>query len=100
MKQARRSVQGLLGSAHDHEIIFNPAGARPITPNSFLRSRRRSAATKSSPPSSIPPSMRWSTNLATTTVKTHVIPLHSYGRLDIGAFRCALVPRTAIASVM
>lgn len=22
MKQARRSVQGLLGSAHDHEIVF------------------------------------------------------------------------------
>lgn len=27
MKQARRSVQGLLGSAHDHEIVFTSGGS-------------------------------------------------------------------------
>ncbi|WP_314964383.1 aminotransferase class V-fold PLP-dependent enzyme, partial [Bradyrhizobium cosmicum] len=38
--------------------------------------------------------------LATRGINTHVIPVDSRGRLDVEAFRWALGPRTAIASVM
>src|SRR5581483_3970086 len=38
--------------------------------------------------------------LASSEIKTHLIPVDSLGRLDIEAFRHALGPRTAIASVM
>ncbi|WP_375778984.1 cysteine desulfurase NifS [Bradyrhizobium sp. ma5] len=101
LKQARRSLQGLLGIAYDHEVVFTSGGTEAI--NAAILS---AFATQDGRDEIVTTSVEHSAvlalveQLATRGVKTHIVPVDSRGRLDIEAFRCALGPRTAIASIM
>ncbi|NEU97382.1 cysteine desulfurase NifS [Bradyrhizobium sp. UFLA 03-164] len=101
LKQARRSLRRLLGCAYDHEIVFTSGGTEAN--NAAILS---ALATQEGRDEIVTTSVEHSAILAVTEqlgasgVKTHVVPVDSRGRLDIEAFRSALGPRTAIASVM
>ncbi|WOH54465.1 aminotransferase class V-fold PLP-dependent enzyme [Bradyrhizobium sp. sBnM-33] len=99
--EARRSLQGLLGAAHDHEIVFTSGGTESnnaaILSALTTQEGRDEIVTTSVEHSAI---LTLVEQLATRGIKTHVIPVDSRGRLDVEAFRWALGPRTAIASVM
>ncbi|MFB9267590.1 cysteine desulfurase NifS [Bradyrhizobium erythrophlei] len=101
VKQARQSLQGLLGNAYDHEIVFTSGGTEAN--NTAILS---ALATQDGRDEIVTTSVEHFATLAlveqlvTRGVKTHVIPVDSLGRLDIEAFRRALGTRTAIASVM
>ncbi|RZN16475.1 cysteine desulfurase NifS [Bradyrhizobium sp. Leo170] len=99
--KARRSLQSLLGAAHDHEIIFTSGGTESnntaILSALATQQGRDEIVTTSVEHSAI---LTLVEQLALTGIKTHVIPVDSRGRLDLEAFRWALGPRTAIASVM
>ncbi|WP_430649568.1 cysteine desulfurase NifS [Bradyrhizobium murdochi] len=99
--KARRSLQDLLGAAHDHEIVFTSGGTESnntaILSALATQEGRDEIVTTSVEHSAI---LTLVEQLATRGIKTHVIPVDSRGRLDVEAFRWALGPRTAIASVM
>lgn len=101
VKQARRGLQALLGAAYDHEIVFTSGGTESnnaaILSALATQEGRDEVVTTSVEHQAI---LALIEQLATTGVKTHLIPVDSRGRLDLEAFRGALGPRTAIASVM
>ncbi|KRP97642.1 cysteine desulfurase [Bradyrhizobium pachyrhizi] len=101
LKQARRSLQGLLGNAHDHEIVFTSGGTEAnnaaILSALAIQEDRDEIVTTSVEHSAI---LSLVEQLTMRGVKTHIVPVDSRGRLDIEAFRCALGPRTAVASIM
>ena len=103
VKQARKSLQALLGAAFDHEIVFTSGGTESDNAAILSGARQRGrVATRSSPRrSSIPRSCRSSIICESARgIKVHLIGVDAQGRLDIDAYRRALGPRTAIASVM
>ncbi len=101
LRQARRSLKALLGSAFDHEIVFTSGGTEAnnaaILSALATEDGRDEVVTTSVEHSAV---LALTERLATRGVKTRIVPVDACGRLDIGAFRCALGPRTAIASVM
>ncbi|MGY3443094.1 cysteine desulfurase NifS [Bradyrhizobium sp. USDA 4473] len=101
LKQARRSLQDLLGNTHDHEIVFTSGGTEAnnaaILSALATQEDRDEIVTTSVEHSAI---LSLVEQLATRGVKTRIVPVDSRGRLDIEAFRCALGPRTAVASIM
>ncbi|RXH03431.1 cysteine desulfurase NifS [Bradyrhizobium vignae] len=101
VRQARRSLRILLGNAYDHEIVFTSGGTEgnnaAILSALATQEDRDEIVTTSVEHSAV---LALTEQLATTGVKTHIVPVDSRGRLDIEAFRCALGPRTAIASVV
>ncbi|WP_152535862.1 cysteine desulfurase NifS [Bradyrhizobium sp. Ai1a-2] len=101
VKQARRSLQALLGVAYDHEIVFTSGGTESnnaaILSALVTQEGRDEIVTTSVEHQAILALVK---QLTTRGVKTHLIPVDSRGRLDVEAFRWALGPRTAVASVM
>ncbi|WP_456865026.1 cysteine desulfurase NifS [Bradyrhizobium sp. USDA 4503] len=101
MKQARGRLRGLLGCAYEHEIVFTSGGTEAnnaaILSALATQEGRDEIVTTSVEHSAV---LAVAEQLAASGVKTHVVPVDSRGRLDIEAFRGALGPRTAIASVM
>ncbi|MDA9496306.1 cysteine desulfurase NifS [Bradyrhizobium sp. CCBAU 11357] len=101
VRQARRSLRDLLGNAYDHEIVFTSGGTEAnnaaILSALVTQEERDEIITTSVEHSAV---LALTHQLATRGVKTHVVSVDACGRLDIEAFRCALGPRTAIASVM
>ncbi|MGX1350234.1 cysteine desulfurase [Bradyrhizobium elkanii] len=101
VKQARRSLQDLLGNAHDHEIVFTSGGTEAnnaaILSALATQEGRDEIVTTSVEHSAI---LSLVEQLAPKGVKIHIVPVDSRGRLDIEAFRYALGPRTAIVSTM
>ncbi|UPK05678.1 cysteine desulfurase NifS [Bradyrhizobium sp. 170] len=101
VKQARRSLKALLGVAYDHEIVFTSGGTESnnaaILSALVTQEGRDEIVTTSVEHQAILALVK---ELATRGVKTHLIPVDSRGRLDVEAFRWALGPRTAVASVM
>ncbi|WP_050402970.1 MULTISPECIES: cysteine desulfurase NifS [Bradyrhizobium] len=101
LKQARGSLRRLLGCAYDHEIVFTSGGTEAN--NAAILS---ALATQEGRDEIVTTAVEHSAILAVTEqlgasgVKTHVVSVDSRGRLDIEAFRSALGPRTAVASVM
>lgn len=102
VKQARKSLQALLGSAFDHEIVFTSGGTE--SDNAAILSAldnqdgRDEIVTTAVEHPAILSLVEY---LATSRgIKTHFVGVDSRGRLDIEAYRRALGPRTAIASVM
>lgn len=102
MRQARRSVQALLGAAHEDEIVFTSGGTE--SNNTAIIS---ALATQEGRDEIVTTSVEHQAILALVEhlskrrgVKVHLIAVDSRGRLDLEAFRSALGPRTAIASVM
>lgn len=101
MSQARRGVQALLGAAHDDEIVFTSGGTESnnaaIVSALATQEGRDEIVTTSVEHQAI---LALVEQLAKSGVKVHLIAVDSRGRLDLEAFRSALGPRTAIASVM
>lgn len=101
MSQARRSVQSLLGAAYDDEIVFTSGGTESnnaaILSALSTQEGRDEIVTTSVEHQAI---LALVEHLSKSGVKVHVIAVDSHGRLDLEAFRSALGPRTAIASVM
>ncbi|MGY3238010.1 cysteine desulfurase [Bradyrhizobium sp. USDA 4472] len=101
LRQARRGLRRLVGSAYDHEIVFTSGGTEAnnaaILSALATQEGRDEVVTTSVEHSAV---LALTEQLKTRGVKTHIVSVDACGRLDIEAFRCALGPRTAIASVM
>jgi cysteine desulfurase len=102
VRRARRRVQSLLGAAHDHEIIFTSGGTE--ADNSAIISALQNSEGRDELVSTAvehPAILSLIEHLETTgAIKAHVIGVDEFGRLDMEAFRRALGPKTALASVM
>ncbi len=102
LKQARKSLQALLGTAFDHEIVFTSGGTEADNASilSALDNREGRDEVVTSAvehPAVLTPLDRLE---SAGGIKVHRIGVDAQGRLDIEAYRHALGPRTAIASVM
>ncbi len=101
MKQARKSLQALIGAAYDHEIVFTSAG--PESDNTAILSALAVQEGRDEVVTTAvehPAVLALVEELGRRGIRSHLIPVDTRGRLDIEAFRRALSPRTAIASVM
>jgi cysteine desulfurase len=102
VKQARKSLQVLLGSAFDHEIAFTSGGTE--SNNTAILSALDTQDGRDEIVTTAvehPAILSLVEHLAASRgIKTHRIGVDAQGRLDLEAFRRALGPRTAIASVM
>lgn len=102
VKLARQQVQGLLGAAFDHEIIFTSGGTEAN--NTAILS---ALETQGERDEVITTTVEHSAILAplgylqkTRGIKVHTLGVDARGRLDLDAYRRALGPRTALVSVM
>lgn len=102
VRDARRSVQGLIGAAHDHEIVFTSGGTE--SDNAAIlaglvavegRDEIVTSAVEHPAILSLIDHLREKRG-----VMTHIIGVDESGRLDMDAFRAALGPKTAIVSIM
>lgn len=102
VREARRSVQTLLGAAHDHEIIFTSGGTE--ADNAAILTGLNAANGRDEIVTTVvehPAILSLVEHLQQTRgVKAHLIGVDERGRLDMDAFRAALGPKTAIVSVM
>jgi cysteine desulfurase len=102
MKEARQKLQALLGTAHDHEIIFTSGGTE--SDNAALLSALASQEGRDEIVTTSvehPAILTLVANLEKTRgIKVHMIGVDQAGRLDMEAFERALGPKTAIASAM
>jgi cysteine desulfurase len=102
IKAARRNVQCLLGAEFDHEIVFTSGGtessATAILSAIETESGRDEVVTTAVEHPSILALCKDLTDRR--GIRVHLVPVDSSGRLDEQAYRSALGPRTAIASVM
>lgn len=101
VRQARRSVQGLIGAAFDHEIVFTSGGSESdnaaiLSALAVQEGRDEIVTTAVEHPAVL----SLLEDLAQRGIKSHLVPVDRRGRLDIEAYRRALGPRTAVASVM
>ncbi|MFH1346115.1 MAG: cysteine desulfurase NifS [Pseudomonadota bacterium] len=102
VKQARKSLQALLGAAFDHEIVFTSGGTE--ADNAAIHSALDNSEGRDEIVTSAvehPAVLAPLDQLASACgIKVHRIEVDAQGRLDIDAYRRALGPRTAMASVM
>jgi cysteine desulfurase len=101
VREARRGVQALIGAAFDHEIVFTSGGTEAdntaiLSALAVQEGRDEIVTTAVEHPAVL----SLVDELGRRGVKSHLIPVDTRGRLDIEAYRRALGPRTAIASVM
>ncbi len=101
VKEARRKVQALIGAAFDHEIVFTSGGTEAdntaiLSALAVQEGRDEIVTTAVEHPAVL----SLVEDLGRRGIKSHLIPVDTRGRLDIEAFRRALGPRTAVASVM
>ncbi|MBG0802562.1 cysteine desulfurase NifS [Methylocystis sp. H4A] len=102
VREARRSVQALLGAAHDHEIVFTSGGTESdnaaILAGLAAREGRDEIVTTAVEHPAI---LSLVEHLQKTRgVTVHLIRVDARGRIDLDAFRAALGPKTAIVSAM
>ena len=102
VRQARRSLQALLGAAFDHEIVFTSGGtesdnAAILSALGTQEGRDEIVTTAVEHPAilSLVEHLRDNRGL-----KAHLIGVDAAGRLDLDAYKRAIGPRTAIVSVM
>ena len=102
VKRARGSLQALLGTAFDHEIVFTSGGTE--SDNTAILSALDNTDGRDEIVTTAvehPAILALVEHLGTSRgIKAHLIGVDARGRLDIEAYRRALGPRTAIASVM
>jgi cysteine desulfurase len=102
VKQARKSLQALLGAAFDHEIVFTSGGTE--ADNAAILSALDNPDGRDEIVTSAvehPAILTLVEHLESSRgITVHRIGVDAQGRLDIEAYRRALGPRTAIASVM
>ena len=100
--QGRREVQGLLGAAAEQEIMFTASGTEAdctaILSALATQPERDEVVTSAVEHPAVLSLCQHLTKTRGTVV--HVVPVDGLGRLDIDAYRAALGPRTAIASIM
>ncbi|ARN81033.1 cysteine desulfurase NifS [Methylocystis bryophila] len=102
VRAARRSVQALLGAAHDHEIVFTSGGteadnAAILAGLSAVEGRDEIVVSAVEHPAilSLIEHLQQARGL-----KAHIIGVDGTGRLDMESFRKALGPKTALVSIM
>lgn len=102
LKQARQQIQALLGAEHDHEIVFTSGGTE--SDNAAILSALETQSGRNEIVTSAvehPAILSLCKHLSDTRgVKVHYVPVDALGRLDLEAYRKALGPKTALASVM
>ncbi|HET7543750.1 MAG TPA: cysteine desulfurase NifS [Polyangiaceae bacterium] len=102
IKLARQRLQALLGAEFDHEIVFTSGGTE--ADNTAILSALETQVGRNEVVTSKvehPAILTLCKHLEETRgVKVHYVGVDSRGRLDVDAYRKALSPRTAIASVM
>lgn len=102
LKQARKSLQALLGAAFDHEIMFTSGGTE--SDNTAILSALDTQDGRDEIVTTAvehPAILSLVEHLAASRgIKVHLVGVDALGRLDVDAYRSALGPRTAIASVM
>ncbi|MFT8418125.1 MAG: cysteine desulfurase NifS [Acetobacter sp.] len=102
IRNARRQLQALLGTEFDHEIVYTGCGTE--ADNTALLSALETQTGRNEIVTSVvehPAILALCAWLEKTRgVKVHYIGVDARGRLDIDAYRKALGPRTAIASIM
>ncbi len=102
LKEARKRVQALLGCEFDHEIVFTSGGSE--SDNTAILSALETQRGRDEIVTSVvehPAVLSLCKHLEQSRgIKVHYVPVDSLGRLDVEAYRKALGPRTAIASIM
>lgn len=102
VKAARKSLAALLGAAFDHEIVFTSGGTEAdntalLSALSTQEGRDEIITTAVEHPAILSVVEHLE---ATGRARIHRIGVDANGRLDLDAYRQALGPRTALASVM
>ncbi|MCP3397018.1 MULTISPECIES: cysteine desulfurase NifS [unclassified Bradyrhizobium] len=101
IRQARRSVQALIGAAFDHEVVFTSGGTESdntaILSALAVQERRDELVTTTV---EHPAVLSLADELGRRGNKCHLVPVDCSGRIDIDAYRRALSPRTAVVSIM
>jgi cysteine desulfurase len=102
MRKARQQLQALLGAGSDHEIVYTASGTEAdntaILSALETRKGRDEVVTSAVEHPAVLALCQWLHK--GRGVKVHVVPVDASGRLDLEAYRRALGPRTAIASIM
>lgn len=102
VREARRSVQRLLGATHDHEIVFTSGGTESdnaaIMAGLAAHEERDEIVTTAVEHPAILSLVEHLQKTRNLTV--HLIGVDARGRIDLDAFRAALGPKTAIVSAM
>ncbi len=102
VKNARGQLQKLIGAAHDHEIVYTSCGTE--SDNMAILSALETQVGRNEVVTSVvehPAVLALCDYLEKTRgIKIHRIPVDAKGRLDVDAYRKALGPKTAIASIM
>ncbi len=102
IKQARKSIQALIGAEHDYEIVFTSGGTE--SDNTAVLSALEAMPGRDEVITTMvehPALLQLCEHLEKTRgIKVHYIPVDAQGRLDIQAYRTALSPKTAIVSIM
>lgn len=102
LKEARKQLQTLLGSEFDHEIIFTSGGSESdntaiLSALETQKGRDEVVTSKVEHPAILNLCKYLETQRG---IKVHYIGVDARGRLDVDAYRKALGPKTAIASIM
>jgi cysteine desulfurase len=102
VREARRSVQKLLGAAHDHEIVFTSGGTESdnaaIMAGLVAQEGRDEIVTTAVEHPAI---LSLVEHLQKARgVAVHLIGVDARGRIDLDAYRAALGSKTAIVSAM
>jgi cysteine desulfurase len=102
IKAAREQVQALIGAEHSHEIMFTSGGTE--SDNAAIQSaleahpdRNEIVMSAVEHPAVLSLAMHLHRQYG---VIVRMIPVDGRGRLDIAAYKAALGPKTAIASIM
>ncbi|MGJ4946270.1 cysteine desulfurase NifS [Bradyrhizobium sp. HKCCYLS1011] len=102
LRAARKSLQALLGAAFDHEIVFTSGGTE--SDNAAILS---ALETQSERDEIVTAAVEHPAILSLVEylrdrrgIKVHLIGVDAAGCLDLDAYKRAIGPRTAIASVM
>ena len=102
LKTARKQLQALLGSAHDHEIIYTSGGTE--SNNAAILSALEAQNGRDEIVTSAvehPAILQLCQHLEKTgRAKVRYIGVDSLGRLDLDAYRAALSDKVAIVSIM
>ena len=102
LQLARQQVQALLGAEFDHEIVFTGGGTE--SDNTAILSALETQGARNEIVTSVvehPAVLTLCDWLEKSRgIKVHRIGVDAKGRLDIDAYRKALGPKTAIASIM
>ncbi|MBL8574321.1 MAG: cysteine desulfurase NifS [Hyphomicrobiaceae bacterium] len=102
IKKARQQLQALIGAEFDHEIVYTASGTE--ADNTALLSALETQVGRNEIVTSAvehPAVLALCEHLEKTgRAKVHRIPVDAKGRLDVDAYRKALGPKTAIASIM